>query len=433
MADKGSKMQTKYPLARSERLLVENVGLETVIYDLNTNDAHALKPLAAAVFMYANGQNSAADIAELAAYRLATPVTTDDVLETVAQLEELGLTEAQPVSVLDSGISRRTALKTFAAVGAGTMLISTVSASAASIGNSTTQTSLGDDQECVLGTTSGTSATVTPGGTGTTQPSGAMVPGQKVSGGTPDSGSVYSDYVFPQPGISSITISGGDLIQTTTGFVTSVSGLNSISGGAWTSKNLPNVTYGEACTYLQYHDSASASGSGKSTFAKNATGLTLTNTTGAILPGMSATGTGLSSGTTVTNYDAATGVVTLSKGASSAESTAVTITFGGTATAYYSEASGGWQCVPCDGVQGYQCCSVVCGPVSSPNVPSLGYTWGSGATVPKAPSPVVNAYQGCGTDSVGADTDCPSPGYPDYTDLGYDGKFCTINGGKPVS
>ncbi len=90
MADKGSKMQTKYPLARSERLLVENIGLETVIYDLNTNDAHALKPLAAAVFMYANGENAAADIAELAAYRLATPVTTDDVLETVAQLESSG-------------------------------------------------------------------------------------------------------------------------------------------------------------------------------------------------------------------------------------------------------------------------------------------------------------------------------------------------------
>ncbi len=123
---------------------------------------------------------------------------------------------------------------------------------------------------------------------------------------------------------------------------------------------------------------------GKSTFAKNATSITITSANGSIFPGMSVSGgAAISSGTTVSNYDAATGVVTLSKGTSSA-GTSVTITFGGTASAYYSEASGGWQCVPCDGVQGFQCCSVVCGPVSGPSVPSLGYTWGAGATVPKA-------------------------------------------------
>ena len=107
------------PVARSERLLVEAVGDETVIYDQDTQVAHALKPLAAAVFGYADGSNTAVEIAELAGYRLGSAVSEADVRDAIAQLAELSLIEAPE----PSGVSRRTALKVFAATGAGAALI----------------------------------------------------------------------------------------------------------------------------------------------------------------------------------------------------------------------------------------------------------------------------------------------------------------------
>jgi len=128
-----SKKQTviSHPLARSERVVVENVGDETVIYDLDSNVAHALKPLAAAVYTYADGKNTAAEIAELASYRLASTVTEADVEGALDQLESAALLET-PMLDVHTGVSRRTALKTFAAAGAGSMLVMSIATSAAS-------------------------------------------------------------------------------------------------------------------------------------------------------------------------------------------------------------------------------------------------------------------------------------------------------------
>jgi hypothetical protein len=125
----------KHPLARSERLLVENIDDETVIYDEDTKVAHALKPLAAAVFLYADGKNSIAEIAELSSYRLAMTVTEAQVDEAVAELDNCALLDA-PELESTGGVSRREALRRFGAVGvaagAGTMLISSIAAPMAS-------------------------------------------------------------------------------------------------------------------------------------------------------------------------------------------------------------------------------------------------------------------------------------------------------------
>jgi len=127
----------KYPLARSERLLVENIDDETVIYDEESKAAHALKPLAAAVFSFADGKNSLGDIAELASYRLGAPVTEAQVSEAVAELDGCALLDA-PALELEGGVSRRDALKRFGAVGvaagASTVLISSIAAPAAFAG-----------------------------------------------------------------------------------------------------------------------------------------------------------------------------------------------------------------------------------------------------------------------------------------------------------
>lgn len=120
-----------FPQARDENVVVESVGDETVIYDLDTHVAHALKPLAAAVYAYADGKNTAAEIAELASYRLATAVSEADVVEAIAQLEAISMITA-PVLNVRTGLSRRQALKSFAAAGAGSVLVMSVATSAAS-------------------------------------------------------------------------------------------------------------------------------------------------------------------------------------------------------------------------------------------------------------------------------------------------------------
>lgn len=124
-----------HPCARSERLLIENIDDETVIYDEESKTAHALKPLAAAVFLYADGKNSLGEIAELASYRLGTAVSEAQISEAVTELDECALLD---VPELEDGVSRRDALKRFGAVGvaagAGTMLISSIAAPIASAG-----------------------------------------------------------------------------------------------------------------------------------------------------------------------------------------------------------------------------------------------------------------------------------------------------------
>jgi hypothetical protein len=121
------------PVARTEGLVIETVGDETVVFDVDSKEAHCLKSLAAAVFMYADGSRTTSDIAELAAYRMGTPVTEADVTDAVSQLDSRSLLDQGPV-VVRNGISRRDALKRFGAVAgvaAATPLIATVSASAA--------------------------------------------------------------------------------------------------------------------------------------------------------------------------------------------------------------------------------------------------------------------------------------------------------------
>jgi hypothetical protein len=125
------------PIARAEGLLVESVGDETVIYDLDTKEAHCLKALAATVFMYSDGTRTAADIAELSSYRLETTVSEDEVKDAVKQLESVSLIET-PLVVLD-GLSRRDAIKRFgtiAGVATATPLIASVMAPAVSAASS---------------------------------------------------------------------------------------------------------------------------------------------------------------------------------------------------------------------------------------------------------------------------------------------------------
>jgi hypothetical protein len=126
-----SRPSDQFPKARETRLIVEPVDAEAVIYDLDTSVAHALQPLAAAVFADADGTRSLDTLAQLATKRLQRTVTAAEVRVAVEQLAALGLitaaAETQPGAAA-SELSRRDALKAFAAAGAGALLVSSVAA-----------------------------------------------------------------------------------------------------------------------------------------------------------------------------------------------------------------------------------------------------------------------------------------------------------------
>ena len=137
------KTDRTIPVARSEGLLVEPVGSETVIYDLETKQAHCLKPLAALVFESCDGEQSIATIAQLASERLSATVTADEVAEAVSQLEHLALLDT-PLIVHDgngamssngNGVSRREMLRRVGFAGAAaavaTPLVTSIVPSAA--------------------------------------------------------------------------------------------------------------------------------------------------------------------------------------------------------------------------------------------------------------------------------------------------------------
>lgn len=132
------------PKARDEGLLIERVGDETVVYDLENKNAHCLAPLAAVVFDLSDGERSAAKIAGIAGERLGTPVSEDDVVGAVGQLGDCSLLVDTPV--LDSpvlvrdGHTRRQAIGKVAFAGAaaafgGSLITSIAAPSALAAGN----------------------------------------------------------------------------------------------------------------------------------------------------------------------------------------------------------------------------------------------------------------------------------------------------------
>src|SRR3954469_18592379 len=88
---RSSETARAVPAARSDGLLIESVGDETVIYDTRSKEAHCLKPLAAIVFEHSDGHATIGDIAKIAAQRLGDPVSDAAVADAVAQLESLDL------------------------------------------------------------------------------------------------------------------------------------------------------------------------------------------------------------------------------------------------------------------------------------------------------------------------------------------------------
>lgn len=113
------KQENPVPATRSEGLLVECVGDETVVYDTESKEAHCLNPLASVVFAHSDGRRTAADIAVIAEQQTGHPVSEAQIATTVRELEATSLLETPLVVVTDSeGLSRRQMMRKTAFAGA---------------------------------------------------------------------------------------------------------------------------------------------------------------------------------------------------------------------------------------------------------------------------------------------------------------------------
>ena len=91
--------------ARRDGLIVRDVGVETIVYDLRTHRAHCLGPTAAAVWRQWDGRSGLAEVARRTSEALGEPLDEASVRLVLRRLDRAGLIEG---SAWDSGSSRET-------------------------------------------------------------------------------------------------------------------------------------------------------------------------------------------------------------------------------------------------------------------------------------------------------------------------------------
>ena len=80
-----------YPLARTDGLIIEDLALETVIYDPASHHAHSLNKTVSFIWKQCDGQTTEEEIAKRLPDHLGLPPDPDVVRLAVQQLSRAGL------------------------------------------------------------------------------------------------------------------------------------------------------------------------------------------------------------------------------------------------------------------------------------------------------------------------------------------------------
>ncbi len=100
------------PLARQDKLVVQNLESETLVYDLETNRAFCLNQTSSKVWEKCNGKNTVAEIVQLLSLQTKFPVQEDLVWLALDQLhKENLLDETISISSSFNNFSRREVIK----------------------------------------------------------------------------------------------------------------------------------------------------------------------------------------------------------------------------------------------------------------------------------------------------------------------------------
>lgn len=115
------------PMARHDRLVIEELGDELLIYDTTNDRAHTLNRTAAQVWKLCDGKRSVSALAILAAKQLHQPISDQTVWYALEKLGEFQLL-VEPVRVPQAmaGISRREFLTKFAVAAAVVPVVKTL-------------------------------------------------------------------------------------------------------------------------------------------------------------------------------------------------------------------------------------------------------------------------------------------------------------------
>src|SRR3954470_7208751 len=98
------KRAIRLPRARTENLVIRKLHDETLVYDMETDEAHCLNLTAALVWQQCDGKTTASRAARSLQTKLDTPIDTDLVLLAVNELKRFRLLIGSEKS---SSVSRR--------------------------------------------------------------------------------------------------------------------------------------------------------------------------------------------------------------------------------------------------------------------------------------------------------------------------------------
>jgi hypothetical protein len=106
------------PKARKDKLLVQEVGDELVVYDQERHKAHRLNRTAAFVWRHSDSQKTAADVAALIESELNIPANEELVWWTLNRLDKAHLLQERVTRPTDAAsISRRQVVRRLGLVG----------------------------------------------------------------------------------------------------------------------------------------------------------------------------------------------------------------------------------------------------------------------------------------------------------------------------
>lgn len=123
-----SKLRNVRPKARTEQLIVRELGPETLVYDLERERAHCLNPAATEIWRQCNGQHTLSELAEM-----DSNLFRSEPQDQRAELLRLALVELDRADLLDGKLegldpekvlSRREAIQQFGGLAALPMVIS---------------------------------------------------------------------------------------------------------------------------------------------------------------------------------------------------------------------------------------------------------------------------------------------------------------------
>ncbi|HKO96935.1 MAG TPA: PqqD family protein [Pyrinomonadaceae bacterium] len=144
-------MKDALPLARKDSLVIKEVENETLVYDLESDQAHCLNDTAAQIWKNCDGRTTVTDISQQLSKGLNAPVDENVVWLAIDQLEKFKLLEA-PVAkpaAYSGGMSRRQVVRALGVAAIMLPMVTSIVVPTAAQGGSVLSCDCNNPNDCV--------------------------------------------------------------------------------------------------------------------------------------------------------------------------------------------------------------------------------------------------------------------------------------------